>query len=114
MSQALQRRRYTRHNLQTVVAYQLGDKRFLTLTANVGLGGMAIETHSRLLRGECIRFRLVLGEELLRVYGTVVYSGERLERCCVSGIQFEGLTAQEQDLLRRSFGLTGVQGFPVP
>jgi hypothetical protein len=118
MSAERERRRHARRYLQTIVAYQLGDKRLLTLTTNVGLGGMGIKAHSRLLRGECMRFRLVLGEGLLRVYGTVVYSREGVDGCCISGIQFEELSGQEQVLLQKWLrsldGLTGGEGFPVP
>jgi len=61
MAVPLLRRAHPRYLVHKIVSYTHGGKDFLTLTVDLGLGGMRINTHFPLPKDEFLNFRLVLG-----------------------------------------------------
>lgn len=97
-------RNHKRYSVQKIVSYQEDGKNFLTLTVDLGLGGMRIKTHSSLPAGKRRPFKLVLGTDSIRVAGRIVHNGTLLNRQKVAGIQFMGLSRQGRKLLKDYLG----------
>lgn len=103
-------RNHKRYSVQKIVSYQEDGKNFLTLTVDLGLGGMRIKTHSTLPAGDRQPFDLVLGTDSIRVLGRIVHNGTLRGRQNVAGIQFMGLSDHERQLLKDYLGnLEGLQ-----
>jgi hypothetical protein len=94
------RRIHQRYPLQNITSYSHRDKHFLTLTLNLGLGGMKIKTHYHLPEGELFDFTLELGEASIGLKGRTVYSHALPNNQKVSGIEFMHLSEQDRTILR--------------
>jgi hypothetical protein len=84
-----QDRRYAVHR---IVGYKYGGRRLLTLTLDLSLGGMRIETHHDLPIGGDLGFKLVLEAGFMWVRGKIVHSGTLPQKQSVSGVQFIDLS----------------------
>lgn len=93
------RRSHQRYPTNRIVSYCHKGKRFLTLTLNLGLGGMKIKTHYRLPEDELLDFNLVLGDVSIGLKGRTVYSDFLSGKQRVSGIQFVELSEQSRSTL---------------
>ncbi len=94
------RRSHLRYPANKVIAYSHRDKRLLTVTLNLGLGGMRIKTPYHLPEGELLDFTFVLGEASIRLKGRTIYSHALPGRQKVSGIEFMHLSEQDRTILR--------------
>jgi hypothetical protein len=82
------RRSHPRYSVQKIASYHYGGKNFLTLTLDLGLGGMKVKTHDHLAEDERLNFKLVLGQDSVWLKGRIVYSQFLTDKQCVSGIEF--------------------------
>ena len=94
------RRGFPRYPAQKIASYHYGGKRYLTLTLDLGLGGMKIKTNQDLPEGEHLDFKLVLGDSSIWVKGRIAYSGFLADKQSVSGIQFIDISSQADIVLR--------------
>lgn len=90
--------------MQKIVSYREDGKNFLTLTLDLGLGGMRIKTHSSLPARKRQPFNLVLGTDSIRVMGRIVHNGTLRGKQKVAGIQFMGLSPHERKSLKDYLG----------
>lgn len=95
---------HPRRPVRKIASYHYGGKRFLTLTLDLGLGGMKIKTHHYLPEGDDMNFKLVLGNSSIRVKGKIVYSGILPDEESVSDIQFLEVSAGDYTLLQDYLG----------
>lgn len=95
-----QRRNHPRYPVRKIASYRYGDKQFLTLTLDLGLGGMKINTCFFLPEEENLNFKLVLGTNSTWLKGRIAYSRFDSDNQSVSGIQFIELSRQDHILLR--------------
>jgi c-di-GMP-binding flagellar brake protein YcgR len=95
-----ERRVYLRYKVHKIVTYTYRGKQLLTVTVDLGMGGMKIKTHYKLPEDEGMNFKIVLGDNFISPEGTVVYSRTLPDKNRVSGIQFLGLSRQDSALLR--------------
>ena len=93
------RRSHLRYPANKVISYSHRDKRLLTVTLNLGLGGMKIKTHCHLSPGELLDFTLVLGDASIGLKGRTVYSHALPNRQTASGIEFVNLSEQDRNIL---------------
>lgn len=100
MPNALKRRRHPRFGVRRIVSYRYEGKRFLTLTLDLGLGGMKIETSASLPKDECLDFQLVLENTSLWLKGRTVYSQLVSDRKNASGIRFLNVSEKDRVLLQ--------------
>jgi hypothetical protein len=84
----LSRRNHPRYPVQKIVSYRYEDQSVLTLTLDLGLGGMKIKTLDSLPKDECLKFKLVLGANSIWPKGTIVHSRLLADQQVVSGVQF--------------------------
>jgi hypothetical protein len=98
------RRIHPRYPVQKIASYQYRGKDHLTLTVDLGLGGMKIRTHERLSEEEHLDLRLVLGRDSIRMRGRIVYSQFLPEKAGVSGVQFVEISDQSQTALADYLG----------
>lgn len=94
------RRSHLRYPANKVISYSHRDKRLLTVTLNLGLGGMKIKTHYHLSPGELLDFTLVLGDASIGLKGRTVYSHALPNKQKASGIEFIDLSEQDWRMLR--------------
>lgn len=73
---------------------------------------MRIKTHDFLPEGEQLNFKLVLGNDVVWLKGTVAYSGFLPDKQSVSGIQFTELSARDHSLLQNY--LATLKDLPKP
>jgi hypothetical protein len=97
-------RNHKRYSVQKIVSYQEDAKNYLTVTVDLGLGGMKIKTHSTLPAGKRQPFNLFLGADSIRTTGRIVHNGTLRGRQKVAGIQFMGLSRQGRKLLEDYLG----------
>ena len=101
------RRSHARYSLKKIVSYCYEEKRFLTFTLNLGLGGMKIKTHYNLPEGEISDFTLVLGDTSIGLKGRTVYSHALPGKQIVSGIEFMDLSERDRNTLRDHLATLG-------
>jgi hypothetical protein len=106
------RRIFPRTVVHRIVSYKHGGRRFLTLTLDLGLGGMKIGTHSDLSKDESLEFKLMLGDDCVRVKGRVVYSSYLSDNRSISGIEFIELSADDHIALQEH--LVDLKALPRP
>lgn len=94
-------RNYPRYGVHKIVSYARGAEKLLTLTLDLGLGGMKIKACHRMAKDEQLIFKLVLGNRSIELKGRIVYSRvlPRDER--VAGVQFTKLSAEDFSLLQK-------------
>ncbi len=110
--QALFRRNHPRFEVRRLVSYHHSGKRFLTLTLDLALGGMKIETPSHLPEGEQVDVRIVLENRSIWLKGRTVYSHLLSDTMNVSGIQF--LDVPEEDRVLLEDYLNRLHHLPFP
>jgi hypothetical protein len=112
MSFPLERRAHPRYPLQKIASYHWQGRKLLTLTLDLGLGGMKINSHFYLPEGERLGFKLVLGVDSIQPKGRVAYSGFLPNSESISGIQFIEISAKDHMALQKY--LVSLQGWPRP
>jgi hypothetical protein len=108
----LSRRNHPRYPVQKIVSYRYEDQSVLTLTLDLGLGGMKIKTLDSLPKDECLKFKLVLGANSIWPKGTIVYSRLLADQQVVSGVQFMEVSEDDHILLRKY--LASLEEWPKP
>jgi hypothetical protein len=93
-------RGHPRHLVHRIASYYFGGKRFLTVTLDLGMGGMKIKTPHCLPEGDHLSFRLVLESDAIWLKGRIVYSRFLPDKQGVSGVQFIDLSADAHSLLQ--------------
>jgi hypothetical protein len=102
------RRSDRRYSVSKIVSYRREGRSFLTLTMDLGLGGMKIKTPRKLPEGEQLDFKLILVNGPISLKGKVVYSCSLRDRGSVSGVQFMRLSERAHSLLKDC--LAGLKG----
>ncbi len=105
-------RRYPRYPVRRLASYSYGGKRFLTVTINLGLGGMMVDLSHYLPENEQMDIQLVLGRNSIWPKVRRVHCRLRSERSYISGFQFIEISEQDQRLLEEY--LTTVENSPSP
>ncbi|NIQ38955.1 MAG: hypothetical protein GTN81_10250 [Proteobacteria bacterium] len=100
MAQIASRRRYPRFLVQKIVSYCHGGQWFMTLTLDLGLGGMKIETYKRLPENERVEIKLVLGRDSIGPTGRIVYTQFPPEQQPISGVHFCDISKRDQSVLQ--------------
>ena len=90
--------------MQKIASYQEDGLNFLTLTVDLGLGGMKIKTHCSLPAEEDRTFNLFLGNHSIQFRGKIVHNGNLPGKQKVAGIQFMGLSRHGRKLLKDYLG----------
>lgn len=93
-------RSHPRYPVPKIASYHYGGREFLTLTLDLGLGGMRIKTPDLLPEGEQLEFKLVLVNRSIWLKGKVVYSGILFGDESISGIEFIKTPARAHSKLR--------------
>ncbi|MDI7261604.1 MAG: ATP-binding protein [Thermodesulfobacteriota bacterium] len=93
-------RSHPRYVIRKPVSYYYGGKRFLTLTLNLGLGGMKVETRHYLPENEQLDIHMDLWPNSIWTKGRTVYSRLLSESRYVSGLQFIEVPEQDQSSLK--------------
>lgn len=106
------RRRYPRYPVRRIVSYDYNCRQYLTLTVDLGLGGMKIKAHFYLPENERLNFKLVLETESIWVKGRIVYSRLLSDNQGVSEAEFVELSTQDQISLENF--LVTPKGWPKP
>ncbi len=94
------RRSHSRYPVHKIATYKYEGKNFLTLTLDLGLGGMKIKTHHHLSEGRHLNCRLVLGQSSIPLKGRIVYSQFVPDKQSVSGIQFVEVADRDRNFLQ--------------
>ena len=106
------RRSHPRYPIHRIVSYRYEERSVLTLTLDLGLGGMKIKTLDSLPKNEHLRFKLVLGADSIWPKGRIAYTrfldGEEF----VSGVQFVEFSNDDHTLLRRY--VDSLENWPKP
>jgi CheY-like chemotaxis protein len=97
-----ERRSQPRYTVRKITSYCHEGKRYLTLTRDLGLGGMKIETHHDLPKDEHTDIRVVLGAGFICPKGRIAHSGFLSNNRSVSGVEFLELSEQDHTSLQRS------------
>jgi hypothetical protein len=103
---------HPRYPVHKVVSYHHSGKQFLTLTQDLGIDGMRIETHYHLPTDEELTFNLILGKTIIGSKGRVVRSELLTRKRTVSDIEFTKLS--EQDLATLRNYLATLEKWPKP
>ena len=93
-------RRHPRYPVRRLACYNYGDKRFLTVTINLGMGGMMLDISHYVPENEEMDIQLVLGRNSIRPRVRRVHCGLSSEKSYVSGFQFIDLSEKDQILLK--------------
>jgi hypothetical protein len=112
MSDPLLRRTYPRYRIHKIVSYSYGGKEFITLTLDLGLGGMKLSTYSSLPQDERLSFKLVLGVDSIGPRGRIAYSRFLSDNETFSGVQFIELSSGDLMLLDQY--LASLEEWPKP
>ena len=112
MPSSFLRRIFPRSVVHRIVSYSYGGRRFLTLTLDLGFGGMKIGTHSDLPKDESLEFQLMLGSDCVRVKGRVAYSSYLSGNRNISGVEFIELSAEDHVVLQEH--LLDLERLPRP
>jgi hypothetical protein len=106
------RRSHTRYSVSKITSYSYGGKWYLTLTLDLGLGGMKIKAHDSLPVDECLDFKLVLEDKFIWLRGRIAYIGLPSWEERVSGVQFMDLSEPDRSSLEDD--LATLQDWPKP
>jgi hypothetical protein len=107
-----EKRAHPRYPVQKIASYNWQGRKLLTLTLDLGLGGMRINSHFHFPKDERVGFKLVLGADSIRPKGRVAYSGFLPNKQSISGIQFIEISAKDHMLLHEY--LVSLQDWPRP
>jgi len=86
MSDPLLRRAHPRYLVHKTVSYSYHGKQFLTLTLDLGPGGMKVNTHSCLPEEEHLNLKLILGADSIWPRGRIAYSRFLADKETFSGV----------------------------
>ncbi len=100
MSSLLEARNHQRFTARRICSYLHRGKRFLTMTVNIGLGGMKIETGHYLQKDDLLDIQIILDDKSIWVKGRAVYSHLLSGKQILSGIQFVDVSEQDLSALR--------------
>ena len=89
-----------RHPFRNVVSYHHDGKQFLTVTLDLGIDGMRIDTHYPIPNDETLQFKLVLGSTSIWSRGRVVRSEFLPGNRTVSHIEFTSISDENLTALR--------------
>ncbi|NIQ39916.1 MAG: hypothetical protein GTN81_15205 [Proteobacteria bacterium] len=81
------------------MSYHFQGKNFLTLTVDLGLGGMKIKTNSVIPGNERLASKVVLGQRSISLESRIVYSQFDPHEGNVSGVQFIEISDPDRSLL---------------
>jgi hypothetical protein len=107
-----EKRVHPRYPVEKITSYNWQGRRLLTLTLDLGLGGMRIDGHFHLPKNERLGFKLVLGVDSIRPNGRVAYSAFLPNNQNISGIEFIEISAKDHMLLHEY--LVSLQNWPRP
>jgi hypothetical protein len=109
------RRVHPRYPVHKIVSYHYEDISVLTLTVDLGLGGMKIKAHNPLPKGASLNFKVILEADAIWLKGSVVYSQLRSDLEAVSGIRFKEVSQVDYASLRNYLTNLGEDdhGFPL-
>jgi hypothetical protein len=82
------------------VSYHHSGKQFLTVTLDLGIDGMRIDTHYHIPTDETIHFKLILGDTSIWSRGRVVQSELLPGNRTVSQIEFTSISDENLTALR--------------
>lgn len=105
-------RRYPRYPTRRLASYSYEGKRYLTVTINLGLGGMMADLSHYLPENEQMDIQLVLGRRSIWPKVRRVHCRLRSERSYISGFQFIQISEKDQTLLKEY--LANVADVPSP
>jgi hypothetical protein len=88
-----------RYPVRKLVSYEYRGKRYLTLTLELGLDGMVIETNHGFPRDGHLTMQLILGKQSIAIKGRVVRSQLLSDMTILSDIQFLESSEQSWELL---------------
>ena len=106
------KRSHPRYPIHNIASYHYEDKSVLTLTLDLGQGGMRIKTPQHLPEDAQLNFKLLLAEDSIWPRGRVVYSRFLPDQQVVSGIQFIDLSMDDHTLLQNY--LAKLEEWPKP
>lgn len=92
-----ERRRHDRSRLIVDVYFDGQDATGVASTKDISVGGLYMNTQALLPEGSVLLLRIPLGAEQIVVNAEVVYSNPGRG----VGVQFQGLTQRDRDLLER-------------
>jgi len=110
----LHRRAHPRYAVHRIASYHYKETSVLTLTLDLGLGGMKIKTHCPLPKDESLRIKLVLGANSIWVKGTVAYSQLTPDMEAVSGIRFKTVSKADRVSLMNCLANLEAYGHRLP
>ncbi len=102
-----ERRTHQRYPVKQIVSCDRAGKRFLTVTLDLGLGGMKIKTPHSLQKDEMLDMKLVLKHHSVCLKGRAVYSRLFSHEENVSGIQLMEISERDRLKLHDYFGALG-------
>jgi hypothetical protein len=108
------RRDHPRYPIHRIVSYHYRRRSVLTLTLDLGLGGMKIKTQAPLPKNECFRFKLVLGSDSVWPMGRIAYSRLLSDQQVVSGVHFMELSQADLISLKRYLATLDVDSPDYP
>jgi len=107
-----QRRVHSRYTIHKIVSYGYGAGGFLTLTADLGVGGMKIATSQFLPRNGRFVFLITLGTKTIQAGGRVVHTRLVSMQESVAGIEFTDISTKDRALLQKFLGtMADVEAF---
>jgi hypothetical protein len=98
---------YPRYPIQKIVSYEYEGESVLTLTLDLGEGGMKIETQRPLPMDACMRFKLFLGANSIWLETRIVNIQLTPDRQAISDIHFTELSRKDHHLLRTYLATLG-------
>ena len=112
MVSSRERRGYPRYSAQKIASYHWQGRKLLTLTLDLGLGGMKIKTHRCFPENELLNFKLILDNHSIWVKGRITYSNFPPDKEGASGIEFMELSLKDRSSLERYLATLGERPRP--
>lgn len=94
------RRKHPRYPVRRLVSCHYEGEHLLSLTLDLGLGGMKIETHDHIPKDKRLDIKLFLIDRAIPLRGRVAYSGMLSGEQRVLGIQFVDFSERSWAALR--------------
>jgi hypothetical protein len=101
------RESHPRYPVQKIVSYRYQSDSVMTLTLDLGEGGMRIKTEHPLARGVSLRFKIFLGANSVWATGRIVDYRSAADGEAVYEIHFTELTGQDRHLLQTYLATLG-------
>jgi len=110
----LPRRSHPRYPVHKLVSYRYEDRSVLTLTVDLGLGGMKIKTQYPLPKDKCVKFKLVLGADSIWPKGRIAYSRFLSGQQSVSGVHFMEISKKDHVSLKNYLATLEENSYELP